>query len=176
MNWMGFLKCILPRFKFFHFGRCWEIEMKKDVVSKGLSDLQSALTQAESDFLGSYYDAVVADQPAPTQAPGSFTQADIDAAVADARVQDGKALTDSQAADAQALSDAVAKVQVQLDATTQALADMTAKDKKDSAASLALKASIASLQAAIDALSAISDPAPEAPAPDAPSDGSAPSA
>lgn len=142
--------------------------MKTDVVSKGVSDLQSALTQAESDFLGNFYDAVVADQPAPSQQPGTFTQADVDAAVADARAQDAKALSDSQAADAQALSDAVAEVQAKLDASSQALADMTAKDKKDSAASQALKASIASLQAAIDALSAIADPAPDAPAPDAP--------
>lgn len=139
--------------------------MKSEVVAKGVSDLQSALSQAQSDFLGGFYDAVVSDQPV-VQPSGGFSQADIDVAVAASKAADAQALSDTQAADAKAMSDAVADVQVQLDAANQALADAIAKDKKDSAAAQALKASVVSIQAALDALNAlVSDPSPGSPQP-----------
>lgn len=132
------------------------------VVAAGLSALQSAQSQAASDSLNAFYDSVVADLPP----SGGFQQSDIDAAVKTAQDADAAALAQSQAADAQALTDAVAAVQSKLDASVQALADMTAKDQKDSAAALALKASIAGIQAALDSLNAIVAPPadPSAPA------------
>lgn len=130
---------------------------KQDVVQAYLS----GLSQAQLDAANSLYDAAVADQPVSN---GGLSQADVDAAVKAQSDADAAALASSQSGDAQALSDAVAKVQAQLDAANQALADMTAKDQKDSAAVLALKASAAGIQAVLDQLNAIVNP----PAPDAP--------
>ncbi len=55
---------------------------KSDAVAAGVSAFQTAETQALTDALGNAYDAGATDQKA---SDGSFTQADIDKAVAAAQ-------------------------------------------------------------------------------------------
>lgn len=100
---------------------------KADVVTAQLAAIQSGINGVLSDAVGAAYDQGMADAGAPATA--GLTQADVDAAVAAAK-----------AADAQALKDAVAAVQVQLDA-------MTAKEVSEESAVAALQAKLDQIKA-----------------------------
>lgn len=136
---------------------------KVDVVQAGVQSVQAAEAQALSDALGAFYDSVVADQPA---AGGGFTQADIDSAVAAAQTADAATLSASQAADAAALAGALASdaaaAQTALDASNASLASlqaaldaMTAKDTADGAALAAFQVNVAQAQANLTAIEAL---------------------
>lgn len=123
---------------------------KTDVVSAGIAAIQSAETQALSDQLGIAYDAGATDQKA---SDGTFTQADIDAAVTAAQAVDAQAL-----AAAQATSDAAqAAIQAQLTA-------LSTKEAPEAAAIAGLQASVAAAQVALAAIVALF-PTPVVPTP-----------
>jgi len=104
---------------------------KSDVVSAQKAAVIAGQDAALQAGLEACYDQGVADAGVPAPVAGTFTQADIDAAVASAK-----------AADAQAMSDAVAAVQAQLDA-------MTAKDNADMASAAALQSKLDQIKALI---------------------------
>lgn len=81
--------------------------MKQDAVTKGLSSIQ----QATSDALGDAYDTGSVDGAAAQQAvDGKFTQADIDLAVSQAQTVDAKAFSDAKDASDAAINDLQGKL------------------------------------------------------------------
>lgn len=128
-----------------------ELKMAKtDVVAAALAAIQAGETQVLSDTLSSVYDQALA---AAGSAPGSFTQSDIDAAVAAAQAVDAKALSDAQAQGASAL----AALQASLD-------QMTQKEQLEEKAVADVSAKIDQVQASFDAIKALLSPAPVVPA------------
>lgn len=88
---------------------------KADVVAAAVVSIQAAEAQALSDGLGSVYDQGAQDQKA---SDGTFTQADIDAAVL------AKSVSDQAAADA--LSAQVSALQADDDAKSKIIAGIQA--------------------------------------------------
>lgn len=123
---------------------------KQDVVAAQLLVVQGEQTQAISDGLGNAYDAGLADGKA---IGGGLSQSDVDAAVA------AQLATDS-AKETQDLSDAQGAANAQLSVVQQQLADMTAQDTVDKAALANLKGSLDQIQANLDAIKALLNPAP----------------
>lgn len=117
---------------------------KADVVAAGVAAIQQGEIQVYTDQLGGAYDMGFSDGQVGAS-PGSFTQADIDAAVQSAKDADAQVLAQAQAADAQALIDAQAQAQ-------QSLADIQAKLDSLTAKEAPEAALIASLQSAKDSL------------------------
>lgn len=129
---------------------------KQDVVSKFVSDFQSAQAQLLQDQGSAMYDAVAADIAA--SAPGGLTEPDVDAAVkaavdplqaqiADLSAKDQNDLNNLNDAQAQAKAaqDQLASVQKQLD-------DITAKEQTEEGLVKSLNDSISSLQGSLDAI------------------------
>lgn len=114
--------------------------LKEDSVAARLLAMQAGELQAQTDALSGAFDDGVASMGT----GGGFTQADIDAAVQAA-----------QAIDAQALADAQAAAQAALDAVTAQLTDMTAKELNEEKVVTDLQTSVASVQAAFDAIKAV---------------------
>jgi hypothetical protein len=140
---------------------------KEDVVAAGLVALQEAQAEAVKGSLAEFYDKVVADQP---PVSGGLSQADLEAAVADAlakaKAESDAAIAAIQSADAQALSDAQAKAASDFAAVQQALADMTAKEQLEEGAIAGLKDSLDKVQAFVDQIKSILPSLfPPAPAP-----------
>lgn len=106
---------------------------KDDAVKTGVAAFQVAVVQVVADQIGAAYDTGATDQKA---SDGSFTQADIDAAVAAAQGIDAKELADAQV---KASSD-LAALQASFDA-------MAAKDTSLQAQLDAVKSSVAALSA-----------------------------
>lgn len=119
---------------------------KADVVAAAVSAIQQNQAQALIDGLGSVYDQGGLDQKA---SDGTFTQADIDSAVAAA-----------QAVDAQALSDAQAKASSDLAAVQDQLSALSSKEAGESATLVSLQSSVAAAQASLAAVLAVLNPAP----------------
>lgn len=107
---------------------------RADVQAAGLAAIQAADAQAISDNLGVAYDAGATDQKA---SDGTFTQADIDAAVAAQAASDNAAIVAAQAAQA--------NLQASLDA-------LSAKEAPEAALLQQISAGASALQAALSAL------------------------
>lgn len=123
---------------------------KEDVVAAQLLVVQAEQTQAVSDGLGNAYDAGLNDGKA---IGGGLSQSDVDAAVA-------AQLAADSAKETQDLSDAQGAANAQLSVVQQQLADMTAQDTVDKAALANLKGSLDQIQANLDAIKALLNPAP----------------
>lgn len=121
---------------------------KADTVAAQKAAVLAGQDAALESGLESCYDQGAVDQKA---SDGTLTQADLDAAV--------KAATDPLnaqiAADATALAQAQADAQTQLASLTQQLSDMTAKEQGEEKVIAELQASVAAVQAALDAIKAI---------------------
>lgn len=125
---------------------------KQQVLDTQLRKLGDALETLAVQTLSDTYDAGAADQKAQD---GAFTQADIDAAVANAQGVDAKALADEKANAEGAIADLTTKIN-----------SLTASNAKEQAVINNLKSSLqqadSSLQAVIALVSAgdVADPAP----------------
>lgn len=119
---------------------------KQEAVAAMVAAVQAAQLQALTDAGNTLYDQAAADQKA---SDGSFTQADINAAVSAAQGVDAKALADSQAQAAAALA-----------AVQQQLVAMTAKEQAEENVVIGLQSSVSQVQAALDAIKALIFPAP----------------
>lgn len=133
--------------------------MRADVISNGVSAIQAGVAGVLGDQLGIAYDAGSVDQKG---LDGSFTQADIDSAVAASKALDAQALSDSQAADAKAFSDAkmasdalMADLQDKFDALSK-------KESSESGIIAGFQSSKAALQAVLDGLLALNPVQPSA--------------
>lgn len=115
---------------------------KADVISaakaKFIQD-QDAAIQAYGEAC---YDGGLAEAPAP--APAGFSQADIDAAVSAAKQVDAEAATQAKAASDAALADLQAKLQA-----------MSDKEGQEEHVIAGLQGSVAQVQAALAAISAL---------------------
>lgn len=119
--------------------------MKSDAVANAVTAIQAGELQVLNDQLGLVYDAGLAETGGTGGGgTGTFTQSDIDAAVAAAQSIDTQALADAQAA----FDTKFAQVQTDLDAMTtkEGLEEKSVKD---------VQASIDSVQAAFDAIKAL---------------------
>ena len=121
---------------------------KQDVVSAGVAAIQAADAQALTDQLGIAYDAGATDQKA---SDGSFTQADIDKAVASAQAVDATAMAAAKAASDSAIAD----LQTQLSA-------LSTKEGQEAGVIASLQSSVKNIQDALAALMALV-PAPVTP-------------
>lgn len=117
---------------------------RADVITAGVAAIQTAEIQALSDQLGLAYDSGISDQKAVDGSTGTFTQNDIDNAVAAAQAVDAVTLATAQKQSAAAL----ATLQASLDAET-------AKETSDTALIASLQSSVASVQSSIAALAAL---------------------
>jgi hypothetical protein len=115
--------------------------MKAETVQAGVAQVQQAQTQALSDALGAAYDAGATDQKG---LDGSFTQMDIDRAVADAQGVDAAAFQAAQDKSTKALADIQAKVDA-----------LAAKEGQEASVIAGFQKSVTGLQAALAALSAL---------------------
>lgn len=118
---------------------------KEDVVAAGVLAVQAAEEQALKDQLGIAYDAGALDQKA---ADGTLSQADLDAAVA-------QAVAAVQSVDAQALAEAQANAQGDLSLVQSALDAMTAKEQLEEKVVSDLNDAIQAVQASFDAIKAL---------------------
>lgn len=109
---------------------------KDESVSAGLAAIQAA----QNDALGKCYD----DGAASVQVGGGLSQADIDAAVAQAKAQD-----------AEMLSAAMGEAQVTIDGLNAHIVEVEAKEASESAIVLGLKAKAEEFQAALDKIKAL---------------------
>lgn len=125
---------------------------KQDVLVAQLEIFGKGLEELAITVLGNCYDSGAADQKAQD---GAFTQADIDAAVANAQGVDARALADEKANAEGAIADLTTKIN-----------SLTASNAKEQAVINNLKSSLqqadSSLQAVIALVSAgdVADPAP----------------
>lgn len=112
---------------------------RDEAIASAKQSVIAGQDQALNDGLGACYDQGLADAGGQTTTPGSFTQADIDAAVAAAQAVDAQALADAKTAADAALAD----IQSKLD-------DVTGKAKADEDLIEGMKDSADKLQAAVD--------------------------
>ena len=145
---------------------------KADVISAAIAAVQAAELAALTEQMGKVWDESALEQHT---ADGTLTPADIDTAVkkalADQKVIDDKALSDSQAADAASLTEAVKVVQDKMDALTKTHAELVAKESTEAGVIDGLKGSVVSLQTVLDTLKGLFPvvvPTPVTPAPVAP--------
>lgn len=112
---------------------------KVEAVAAMIAAVQAGQAQAMSDAGGALYDQAALDQKG---IDGSFSQADIDKAVADAQAVDAKAMADAKAASDAALVD----LQGKLDA-------LAAKEGQEAGVIKGLQASKDALAAALKTIS-----------------------
>ena len=136
---------------------------KVDVVAAAMQMILTEQNQALTDGLGSAYDGGATDQKA---SDGSFTQADIDAAVKAATDPLNAQVASITAQDATDQAN-LAAAQTNLASVQAQLVTMTAQDVSDKALVANFQSSVASLQASLDAIKAaltavLTPPAPPA--------------